>query len=74
MKTRDRKAKSPESEKQDEMNVDAGATFAYVTAHICLTSFPFISGLSTSHSSLKTANSESDRITERPKLQTKVMA
>lgn len=42
--------------------------------YICLTTLPFISGLSTSHSSLNTANSESETITERPRLHTSVMA
>ena len=45
-----------------------------VSIYICLTSLSFISGLSTSHSSRRTAHKESPTITERPKLHTKVMA
>ena len=42
--------------------------------YIWRTSFPFISGLSTSHSSLKTAKMESAISRTCPRLQTSVMA
>ena len=42
--------------------------------YIRFTSLPFISGLSTSHSSRRTAKRESPTITDSPRLQTRVMA
>jgi hypothetical protein len=42
--------------------------------YIRLTSFPFISGRSTSHSSRRTAKSESPTTMARPRLHTRVIA
>ena len=42
--------------------------------HIRLTSLPFISGRSTSHSSRRTAKRESPTMTDNPRLHTRVMA
>ena len=63
------------SGKRDEYaNGSIDKSLDTLESHICLTSLPFISGLSTSHSSLRTANSESERMTDSPKLQTRVIA